>query len=234
MKRQSIWWMMILAIAFVALAIWSTQPGWATDVHGGGETAGAAKAVHDDVAASHGASHGEARDAHGADNASKLMKLELIPMLFTIAVFVALVLILRATAWKPILQGLKAREEAIRNSIEAAAKARADAERTTRELEAKMAEAQRQSAQQLVQAKADAQKLADAIKAQAEAESTALRDRTLRDIEAAKQQALAEINTHAADLGVAVARKILKRDVGAGDQQRLVEESLAELAAAKT
>ena len=128
------------------------------------------------------------------------------------------------------MEGLKGREKAIRDSIEAAKRAKEDAERTTKELEAKMAEVQRQAAQQLQQAKADAVKIADTIRAQAETESAALKDRTLREIDAAKQQALSEINTHAAELGTAVARKILQRNVTADDQQRLVEESLADLA----
>ena len=78
--------------------------------------------------------------------------------------------------------------------------------------------------------RSDAVKIADSIRAQAEAESAALKDRTVREIDAAKQQALSEINTHAAALGTAVARKILRRDVTADDQQRLVDESLAEMA----
>jgi F-type H+-transporting ATPase subunit b len=149
---------------------------------------------------------------------------------FTICIFVVLLIILGLTAWKPILSGLKSREQTIRESIEAAQRAKAEAERSSRELEAKMADVQRQASQALAQAKADAVKLADSIRAQAEAESAALKDRTLREIDAAKQQALTEINTHAAELGTAVARKILQRDVTVNDQQRLVEESLAELA----
>jgi F-type H+-transporting ATPase subunit b len=151
-------------------------------------------------------------------------------LLVTVVIFVCLFLVLRKTAWKPIMDGLKSREQAIRDSIEAAKRAKEEAEKTMRELEARMAEAQRQSAQQLQQAKADALKVAESIRAQAEAEATALKDRTLRDIDAAKQQAVAEINTHAAELGTAVARKILKRNVTVEDQQRLVDESLAELA----
>jgi F-type H+-transporting ATPase subunit b len=144
-----------------------------------------------------------------------------------------LVIVLRLTAWKPILKGLKSREDAIRTSIEAAAKAKADAEKATQEMESRLAAAQAEAAKQLNQAKADALKLADAIKSQAEAESAALKDRAMRDIEAAKQQALSEINARAADVGVAVARKILRREVTASDQSRLVEESLAELGTTK-
>lgn len=148
----------------------------------------------------------------------------------TILIFLCLLAILGRTAWKPIMIGLKSREDAIRDSIEAAKKAREEAERTTRELETRMAEAQRQAASQLQQAKADALKIADTIRAQAEAEGAALKDRTLREIDAAKQQAVSEINAHAAELGTAVARKILQRNVTADDQQRLVEESLTEMA----
>jgi F-type H+-transporting ATPase subunit b len=148
----------------------------------------------------------------------------------TILIFLCLLAILGRTAWKPIMSGLQNREEAIRNSIQAAQKAKEDADRTTKELEAKMAEVQRQGAAQLQQAKADALKIADTIRAQAEAESAAMKDRTLREIDAAKQQAVAEINAHAAELGTAVASKILQRSVTVDDQQRLVDESLAEMA----
>jgi F-type H+-transporting ATPase subunit b len=157
-------------------------------------------------------------------------ELSLATFLVTVIIFVCLFLVLSKFAWKPIQTGLVNREKAIRDSIEAAQKAKADAEQTTRDLEAKMAEVQRQAAQQLAQAKADAQKIADTIRASAEAESAALKDRTIREIDAAKQQALGEINAHAAELGTAVARKILQRNVTADDQQRLVEQSLSELA----
>jgi F-type H+-transporting ATPase subunit b len=168
---------------------------------------------------------------HGAEAPADPMKEEMSlgTLLTTIIIFICLFLVLRFTAWKPIMLGLQNREQAIRRSIEAADKAKADAERTTRDLENKMAEVQRQAATQLAQAKADAIKVADSIRAQAEAENAALKDRTLREIDAAKRQAVAEINSHAAVLGTAVAQKILKRNVTADDQQRLVEESLAEL-----
>jgi F-type H+-transporting ATPase subunit b len=178
----------------------------------------------------HAASAAPAREGHAGGADLKDKELDLKTLVVTITIFICLLLVLRVTAWKPIMAGLKSREQAIRDSIEAAQKAKADVDRTTRELEAKMAEVQREAAQQLAQAKLDAVKVADTIRAQAEAESTALKDRTVREIDAAKQQALSEINIHAAALGTAVARKILQRDVTADDQQRLVDESLAELA----
>ncbi len=171
--------------------------------------------------------------AAGEEYSPDLLSHDVVMAGLTIAVFVVLLIILRATAWKPILTGLKGRENAIRDSIEAAGKAKAEAERTTKELETRIAEAQKQAAAQITQAKTDAVKVADGIKKQAEVESTQLKDRAVRDIEAAKQQALAEINAHAAELGTAIARKILQRQVTVDDQSRLVDETLAQLKAGK-
>jgi F-type H+-transporting ATPase subunit b len=148
----------------------------------------------------------------------------------TVLIFLALFFVLSRTAWKPIMTGLQNREQAIRDSVEAAKKAREDADKSAKDLEAKMVEVQRQAAVQLQQAKADAQKIGEMMRAQAEADSAAIKDRTLRDINAAKQQALAEVNGHAAQLATAIARKILQRNITVDDQQRLVDDSLAELA----
>jgi len=167
---------------------------------------------------------------HG-DKVGGILEPNLGTAVFTLLIFGVLVVILRLTAWKPIISGLKSRENAIRESIEAAARAKAEADRATKELEAKMSEARAQAATELAQAKADAQKLAENIRKQAETESAAMKDRALREIEAAKTQALGEINAHAADIGTAVAKKILQRNVTVDDQQRLVEDSLREMAA---
>ena len=243
MNRQTLFRMMsgsILTVAAIGLALNSqatlaapeTAATQVAPAASHGDSALPALEVKDGHAEKAGAAHAAEAGEHG-DPAAKLIELNPVPFIFTILIFVVLVIVLRLTAWKPILAGLKEREESIRSSIEAAAKARADAERTTKELEAKMAEAARQGAVQLQQAKDDALKLADAIRKQAEAESVALKDRAMRDIEAAKQQALSDINGRAADLGISVARKILQRDMTVADQQKIVEESLAELGSAK-
>lgn len=211
--RQLASWLAVLFLFLAVSVSFATRPESAP---GHGAAATTTAAGH--AAAGHAAADPAAEEIH------------LGTFVVTVVIFVVLLVILRFTAWKPIMKGLQDREHAIRASIEAAKKAKDDADRTTRELEAKMSEVQRQAAQQLAQAKADAQKVADSIRAQAETESAALKERTLREIDAAKQQAVTEINGHAAELGTAVARKILQRNVTAEDQQKLVEESLNEMA----
>lgn len=153
-------------------------------------------------------------------------------LIFTILVFLVLLAVLRATAWKPLIGALKQREDTIRESIEAAQRAKSDAQRAAQELEARIAEVQRQGAQQIAQAKADALRVAESIRNQAQQEATALKDRALRDIASAKQQALGEINSRAAELAVAVARKILEREITPQDQGRLVDQLVGQVTAA--
>jgi F-type H+-transporting ATPase subunit b len=216
--RQLASWLAVLFLFLAVSVSFATRPESApahdTDSHAA-TTTGAA------------GDHGAGKHA-AADPAAE--EIHLGTFVVTVVIFVVLLIVLRFTAWKPIMKGLQDREHAIRDSIDAARKAKEDADRTTRELEAKMSEVQRQAAQQLAQAKTDAQKVADSIRAQAETESAALKERTLREIDAAKQQAVTEINSHAAELGTAVASKILQRSVTAEDQQKLVEESLHEMA----
>ena len=56
-----------------------------------------------------------------------------------------------------------------------------------------------------------------------------MKARALADIQSAREAAVKEINDHAVSLATTMASKILRREVGAGDQGRLVSESLAEL-----
>jgi F-type H+-transporting ATPase subunit b len=53
------------------------------------------------------------------------------------------------------------------------------------------------------------------------------------DINAAKKAAIGELHAQASTLAVAIAGKILDREISADDQQALVNESLAEMAETK-
>lgn len=51
----------------------------------------------------------------------------------------------------------------------------------------------------------------------------------MRDIEAAKRAAIAEVYSQTASLASTVAGKVLKRSINSGDTQSLVEESIRQL-----
>ena len=73
--------------------------------------------------------------------------------------------------------------------------------------------------------------LAAQLKSKNDAELSAMREKAKAEIESAKKQAIAEIYAESVNLATVMAGKILQREVTASDQQRLMDESLAEMKA---
>jgi len=154
---------------------------------------------------------------------------------FTVALVVFLVFFAIAAklVWPKITAGLDERYAKIRGEIDAAEKARHDAQSAQKKFEEKLQQAQAEAAATIAAAQATARKVADELRAKNDAELSDMKSRAIADIESAKQAAVKEINDHAVALATTMASKILRREVGAGDQSRLVSESLAELSRAR-
>lgn len=151
------------------------------------------------------------------------------PAIWTLVIFTILLIILYPMAWKPMLAGLKQREQRIRGDIAEAEKSRQRAEATLKEYNAQLANAQTQIREMLAKAQADGERLATTIRMQAQQEAEDAKGRAVREIEASKKAAIGEIYTQAAELATNVASKILRRNLNAEDQKQLVRESLDQL-----
>ena len=151
--------------------------------------------------------------------------------LYTLIVFGLLFFILSYFAWPPIMAGMKAREDAITGARDEALAARAAAEAARAELAAKLAAAQGEIRAMLDEARKDADALRTTEREAGVKEAAAERDRAKREIEAAKDQALSEIYTKSVDLAALMSSKALRREMTAADHARLLDESLAEIAA---
>ena len=183
----------------------------------------AAAFAADPVDAAHAAAHGE--PAGVMPTAAQ----GIMPMIVTILVFVVVLAILSMTVWPKINAGLKEREEKIRSEIAAAEMARSQAKDALEQYSKSLADARAEAQKMIDTTKAAQSALAAELRAKADVELTALRDRAMRDIDTARKAAVAEIYTETATLAASVAAKILKREINAGDQHRLVEESLGEM-----
>ena len=148
--------------------------------------------------------------------------------LITIVIFLLLLAVLAKYAWGPIVAGLEARENRIRADVEAAEKARADAEAARAEYQSQIADAEQRQRDMMAQATTDANKLRDRKMQDAEHEVREFREKNMREIEQAKRDAVAEVRREAAVMAVAIAEKILQREVSQEDQKQLIEESLNE------
>ncbi len=153
----------------------------------------------------------------------------ILPAIVAVGVFVVVMIVLKLKAWGPILEGLQAREGKIKGDLEAAQAAAQAAEARLKEYEAKLAAAAGEVHAMIEQGKVDTEHLVTRMKSEAATEITNLRARSEKDIAAAREQAIADVYAQAGELAVAVAGKILKRDMSGSDQAGLVSASLAEL-----
>jgi len=154
----------------------------------------------------------------------------LVDIIFAIVVFIIFFSIAARLVWPKVIGALDERYAKIRHEIDAAEKARHEAESAQRKFELKLREAQEEATRTIAEAQATARKVADELRAKNDAELSEMKARALADIQSARESAVRELNEHAVSLAATMAGKILRREVGASDQSRLVAESLAELA----
>jgi F-type H+-transporting ATPase subunit b len=158
-----------------------------------------------------------------------LLDIDMLSVIWVIAIFIVLAIILYRTAWKNVLAGLKGREQRIRKDIADAETARLKAEATLKEYNQQLATAEQKARDILSKAATDAEAIATQIRARAQQEAEETKERAIKDIEGARDQALSEIYERTAELSTAVAEKILRRNLNANDQRDLVDQSLREL-----
>ena len=174
-----------------------------------------------------------AHEAHEAVGAIPTVKQGLVTGITALAVFLVVLIVLSWKVWPTISKGLDERASKIRNSIEEAEMAQKQAKQALEQYERNLASARAEAQKMLDDAKLQQQAIAVELKAKSDVELAQLRDKAKRDIDSAKAAAIAEIHAHATSLATAMASKILKREINAGDQQKLIQESLQEMGAGR-
>ena len=149
--------------------------------------------------------------------------------IWTLVVFVVLLLVLRRFAWGPMLEGLKRREQNIRQALEDAQRSREDAEKVRSQLQAEMSQAADKIRDMMDAARRDAQHMGDELISKARVEIQGERDRLRREIDTARDQALQQLWGHAAQLAAMISSKAVRRELNLDDHRRLVDEAIAEL-----
>jgi F-type H+-transporting ATPase subunit b len=168
-----------------------------------------------------------ARAAGAADEMFVPPRLDL--MIWTIIVFGALLFVLGRFAWKPMLEGLKGRENRIRGALDEAQGARDDAQRLREQLQAEMAKMNDKMREMMDEARREGQAQRDRMIAEAQAAGQAERERARREIQMETEQAKQELRDQTAQLATLVSAKVIGRSLNAEDHRGLVDEALAEL-----
>lgn len=149
--------------------------------------------------------------------------------IWTIVVFVLLLLVLRGAAWGPLLDGLRKREETIRGSVEEAKRTRDEMERLRNQFKTELDQANAQIPRMMDEARAKAQRMEAEMRAKAAEDIQAEKNRARREIELARDQALQELSDQAARLATLISAKAIGRSLSEEDHRRLLDEALAEL-----
>jgi len=161
---------------------------------------------------------------------AEVMAVHWMPAVTTLVVFLLAFGFLYIKIWPKIIGGLEDRQNKIRREITNAEEAREKANAALAKYEQELASARQEATELIAQARADAKAVAAELRQRNEVELGEMKRRATRDLQNAKHAAIMELHTEAATLAADIAGKILKREISAADQQRLVDESLAELA----
>ena len=149
--------------------------------------------------------------------------------IWTILTFLVLLTLLAKFAWKPLLQALEARQESIRKALDDAQQAKLELERVQQESAAIVAKARQDADAIVTRSRTDAESLREELRAKARAEAEGIVRNAERQIQAETARALQQIRHEAVDLSVAIASKIIQRNLSKEDNERLIDETLRSL-----
>ena len=145
------------------------------------------------------------------------------------AALTVLLALLTKFAWRPLLQALETRQQAIRKSLEDADRARQELERLQQESAQTIRQARLDGEAIIAQSRADADRLRSELAQKAREEANTIIRRAEHQIQLETRQALQQIRHQAVDLSVMIASKLLERHVSKEDDQRLIEETLKQI-----
>jgi F-type H+-transporting ATPase subunit b len=174
-----------------------------------------------------GAAHG------GVVGEPNILEMQPSLAIWTVVVFLGLLLVLRRFAWKPLLTALHDREEHLEHCLLETERARNESEQLLLEHRRRLAAAEEQVRALIEDARKHAQAAADDIMKKAQEETEASKQRAQREIATARDQALSEIWAKTSDLAVSVAGRVLAKSLTEDDHRRLLETAIGELPAVR-
>ncbi len=142
---------------------------------------------------------------------------------WTVITFVALLVVLRVVAWKPILGLLEERERTIRESLEQARRAKEEAESLMSQHREMIGKARQEMASIIEKAQRDAEQRRAEILARAHSETEEKARQFSEDLDRQKRAAIRDIRKEAVDLVVAASSRLLRENLDQEKHRGLVK-----------
>ena len=143
--------------------------------------------------------------------------------------FVILVLILRATAWEPLIAMLEDRRQKIAGEFQDAKRLQGEADALKAKYDQELRIIEAHARKRMLEAVAEGQKVAAEIKAQAHADATARIARADEEIVHQLEKSRAVLKEQMAALSIRAAERLLREKLDDADQRRLVERFIEEV-----
>ena len=153
--------------------------------------------------------------------------------IWTIATFLVLLALLAKFAWRPLLEALERRQETIRKSLDDAHTAKQELEQLRADSARILAQARTEGEAILSATRDDANRFRDEMKQKARAEGAAIVKNAEQQIALETARALQQIRHEAVDLSLAIASKILQRNLSKDDNARLIEDTFKQIESTK-
>lgn len=153
--------------------------------------------------------------------------------IWTVVVFIALMVVLSKYAYPAILKATEDRERTIARQLEEAEKANTEARALLEENRKLLAQARTQAQSLVAEAKAASEKERTAAIEKTRHEQDELLARARRDIAAERDKAMTDLRREAVDLSLAAAGKLIAQRLDSSADRALVESYLASLEKAK-
>lgn len=149
--------------------------------------------------------------------------------LFTLANTIALFLVLKKFLFQPVLKVIEERQNEIDSLYTDAGKAKEEAEALRGDYQQKLSAAMETSERMVKEAVARGQSREEEILRQANQEADAIRQKASADIAQEKKKAINEAKDEISVIALAIAGKVVGRELNDTDQSDLVDQFIREL-----
>ena len=141
-----------------------------------------------------------------------------------LVVFAILMLLVKHYAWGPVSDMMEKRRQKVIEDLDSAESNRKKAETLANEREAALKNSRQEATQILSDAKTNAQKIGSQIVADANNDAASIRKKAEADAKKAKADAINDARRQVADISVAIAEKVIAKNLSAEDQKNLVDQ----------
>ena len=142
--------------------------------------------------------------------------------------FIALVLLLKKFAWKPILNAVNEREQGIKDALDSAQKAKEEMANLQADNEKLLKEARAERDAMLKEARDIKNKMISDAKDEAKVEADKMVAQAQAAIESEKKAAIADLKNQVATLSLNIAEKVVKQNLATDEKQQELVKSLLE------